>query len=183
MKIKWIFVFLIYFVGVVYLLLPSPTVPELSDSARSDEPGDTWQHPEQSAYYTNKTRQEVLIEIQDKYQLRFFGLAIPSYRLNYRVEEVSELVRDQIKSNYFEEIVYPFRDSLFVVGWEPKNSPMYKNTLPEDIPVMYFKDVPYDAKITLKPNSSSPLARIVVWTLIFPTTYLVFMSLKKNLNV
>ena len=44
--------FFIYLIGLHYLTLPTPTLPALADSARSDEPGDTVQNPDQAAYYT-----------------------------------------------------------------------------------------------------------------------------------
>lgn len=58
--------FFVYLVGLHYLTLPAPSLPALANSARSDEPGDTVQRPDQSAYYTNRNnRQEILSELQE----------------------------------------------------------------------------------------------------------------------
>ena len=182
MKLKYLIVGVIYLLGLVYLTLPSPIYPELTQAERSDEPGDTWQHPDQKGYYTNLTRAEVLSQLQTKFALKIFGFTIPSYRLNYRPEEAFSLVRDQLKSYYLEEIVYPFRESLFVNGWEPTNSPQYDVKDVNKVPDISFRGVPFLSKVTLKPTSSNMIFRVLIWTLLFPASYLVFLSLKKSLK-
>ncbi|HOX96068.1 MAG TPA: hypothetical protein PLI45_01700 [Candidatus Woesebacteria bacterium] len=171
----------IYIIGLIYLTLPSPVYPDLTDAKRSDEPGDTWQHPDQKGYYTNLTRAEVLEQIQSKFTIKIFGINLPSYRLNYRPEEAATLVRDQLNSYYLEEIIYPFRESIFVNGWEPTNSPKYANN-PNAKTDLYFQGQPFLSKVTLKPTYSNPLLRILVWTLAFPASYLIYLSIKKSLK-
>lgn len=182
MKLKFALVGVLYLLGLVYLILPSPAYPDLTQAQRSDEPGDTWQHPDQKGYYTNLQRAEVLGQIQAKFSLKFLGLIIPSYRLNYRPEEAFTLVRDQLKSYYLEEIIYPFRESIFVNGWEPTNSPQYVKNQSLKIPDISFRGVPYLSKVTLKPTNSNMIARVTIWTLVFPVSFLVFLSLKKSLQ-
>ncbi|KKT40371.1 hypothetical protein A3K29_03165 [Candidatus Collierbacteria bacterium RIFOXYB2_FULL_46_14] len=169
----------LFLVGVIYLTLPSPTLPELSSSALSDEAGDTWQHPDQRGYYSNLTRSQVLSDLQSKFITKLGNLIIPSYRLNYRVEDAYELVRDQLNSNYLEEIVYPFRESLFVNGWEPKNAPRFASLAKKDVPKISLHGVVYDAKITMRPVFSAVWARLLIWILVFPSAYLVYLSFKK----
>lgn len=168
-----------YITGLIYLILPSPVYPDLRDAAKSDEPGDTWQHPDQKGFYTNLDRTQVLSDLQSKFSLKLDGVTLPSYRLNYRPEEAFEYVRDQLQSYYLEEIVYPLRESLFVNGWEPKKSPQYAGLPAKSIPDISLHGVPYSAKITLRPVSSPLWARVLVWTLIFPASYLVLLSFKK----
>ncbi len=182
MKPKHFIIGLIYIIGVVYLVLPTPQTPDLSSAVRSDEAGDTWQHPDQKGFYTDMTRAQVIREMQSKFVTKIFNISIPSYRLNYRPEESFEYVRDQVPSNYLEEIVYPMKDSLFVNGWEPKNAPINRNIDPKYIPGNLFKENYYLSKVTLRPVSSPVYARLLIWTLIFPATYLVFKSLKKSLK-
>lgn len=183
MKKSTIFICLIIFlIGCVYLAIPTPATPDLNNSVRSDEPGDTWQHPDQKGFYTNTPRSAVMSEMRSKFAIKIFGITIPSLVLNYRPEEAQELVRDQLPSYYLEEIVYPFRDSLFVNGWEPSNSPRYQNWLPKDIPVVTYKDVNYLSKVTLRPVTSPVWSRILVWALIFPAVYLTISSLKRSLR-
>lgn len=181
MKIKLLFLF-IYLVGLYYFLQPEPKTPLLQEAGISDEPGDTWQHPNQKGFYTNLTRAQVLEEIQNKFTLSIFGYPLPSYRLNFRPEEAGSLVRDQIKSNYLEEIIYPLHSSLFVNGWEPKKAPQ-SNTAPSKIATdLYLHGVPYEAKVTLSATSSSSASRVLVWTLLFPACFLVFKSLQLSLH-
>jgi hypothetical protein len=179
--LKIVIVSVIYLLGLVYLTLPSPVYPDLSQAVRSNEEGDTWQNPDQKGYYTNLTRAEVLGQLQSKFAVKIFGYSIPSYRLNYRPEEAASLVRDQLNSYYLEEIVYPFRESLFVNGWEPVHSPLNANN-PKAQTDLYFGGLPYMSKVTLKPTRSNVYARVTVWTLIFPITYLVYLSVKKTLK-
>lgn len=173
---------IVYVVGLVYLILPSPQYPNLTGGARSDEPGDTWQHPDQKGFYTNLDRANVLHDIQSQFSIKFAGLTIPNFRLNYRPEEASIYVRELLQSYYLEEIIYPLRESIFVNGWEPKKSPDFKNILAKDIPEISLHGVAYNSKITLKPNYSPVWARILIWTLAFPTAYLTSMSIKKSVS-
>lgn len=177
-----IFICIIYILGLIYLLTPAKLLPTLANSGLSDEPGDTWQHPDQKGFYTNLSRSEVLADIQNKTKITIWGLAIPSFRLNYRPEEAGSLVRDQLKSNYLEEIVYPLHSSYFVNGWEPKKAPINPNRKNHVDMNLSLHGTPYDAKITLMPVTSKPVHRILIWTLIFPASFFVSKSLKMSLK-
>lgn len=172
----------IFILGIVYLLLPSPHYPDLTNSTRSDEEGDTWQHPDQKGFYTNTDRKNALAELQSKFTLKIGQFTLPSYRLNYRPEDTAQLVREQIQSSYLEEIIYPFRESLFVNGFEPMNYPPYSNLDDMNKPKLYFKNIPYYSKVTLRPVNSAVWARIFVWLLVFPSVYLTLFSLKRSLK-
>lgn len=178
MKLKYIFIFLVFTLGAVYLALPTPPLPDLRDSGRSDEAGDTWQNPDQKGFYSNLNRQEVISDIQSKTKISLLGYTIPSYRLNYPPEEAGKLVRDQLRSNYLEEIVYPMRNSTYVNGWEPKKAPRNANSSPDRFSELFLHGVPYDDKITLRPVDSALWARLFIWFLVFPATYLVYLSFK-----
>jgi len=179
-KLIIFFSVLIYFSGIYYLSRPTPPLPNLDQGIRSDEPGDTWQHPDQAAYYTPRNnRQEILGELQKKFGSA--ALDVLTYRLNYRPEETGQLVRDQLRSYYLEEIVHPLRESLFVNVWEPTKSPF---VIPKDQASqrMYFLKIYYPVKVTLRPVYSSLWARLFVWSLIFPASYAVYLSLSKSLR-
>lgn len=181
-NIQKAFFFAIYLLGLIYLMPDIKPLPNLSSGGISDEEGDTWQNPDQKGFYSNMTRSEVLGEVQKNTSIDILGFSIPNYRLNYRPEEAGELVRDQLKSNYLEEIVYPLRSSVFVNGWEPKNSPFYAGKPAKEIPDISLRGVPYDAKITLKPVNSNLVSRLLVWSLIFPATFFAFKSLKLSIK-
>ena len=180
-KLPILLILTVYLLGIYYLILPVPTLPSLTDSVVSDEPGDTWQHPDQIAFYTNRdNRQDILDELQNKFSLP--GLAkIINYRLNYRPEDTQDLVRDPLKSYYLEEVVHPFRESLFINVLDPEKSPLIRD---EDRAQqrMYFHGQFYPIKVTLKPIYAGLWARLLVWTLIFPTSLAVFLSLKKSFS-
>jgi hypothetical protein len=172
---------LIYLLGIFYLSLPNPIYPDLSSGSLSNEPGDTWQNPGQKAFFSDQTRQDVLQDLQNSFSLSFLGKSLPSFRLNYRPEEATPYVREQIESYYLEEIIHPLRESLFVNGWEPQNAPYWQNVEPEDRPRIQINGIYYNAKITLKPTYSSVLSRILIWSLIFPAGYFTFTSINKTL--
>ncbi|KKT89496.1 MAG: hypothetical protein UW88_C0002G0027 [Candidatus Collierbacteria bacterium GW2011_GWD2_45_10] len=73
-------IFTIFIIGIIYLVLPSPAFPDLSNSAQSDEPGDTWQNPDQKGFFTNMERNRVLTDIQSKFVIKFGGVTLPSFR-------------------------------------------------------------------------------------------------------
>lgn len=182
---KFIFFFsltILYLTGVVYLSAPSPITPNLSNDLQSDEPGDTWQNPGQKAFFTDLNRSMVLVDLQNKFSVKLGSFRFPSYRLNYRPENVGTLVRDQLRSYYLEEIVYPLRESLFISGWEPKNSPIYKGYFDKDKPKIVINGREYLSKVTIRPVRSQPISRILVWTLCFPASFLVYLSFKSLKN-
>ena len=179
-KLLIILALAVYFSGTYYLTRPAPTLPVLANAARSDEPGDTTQHPDQAAYYTDRdNRPDILGELQKKFDLpALFQL---SYRLNYRPEEVGELVRDQLRSYYLEEVVHPLRESLFINVFDPAKSPMIDDEKREQAK-MYLHGQFYPIKVTLRPVYSGVTGRILVWTLIFPSIYAAYLTLSKSLS-
>lgn len=103
-----------------YLLLPAPTIPELPNSLKSDEPGDTVQVANIAAYFNDYSREYVTKFYKDAYSYSpFYNLRLPIITLVHPPEYAQVRVRDQIKAWYFEEYVHPFRESLYVVGWTP----------------------------------------------------------------
>lgn len=99
------------FIG--YLLFPNFDFPRaLPDSLQSKEPGDS-ESSLRRAYFTNMTREEVM----GWYKTQFKW----GYRLNYPPEVSSKVIRDQTKSTFLEEIVHPFRESIYINGFEPKD--------------------------------------------------------------
>lgn len=113
---------IILLVFTLYLFLPSPGFPTPPpDAIQSDEPADT-ESSARRAYFTNYSRDEVLNHYQSQFSKLSFISFIPTYRLNYPPEEAQVIIRDQTRSTFLEEIVHPFRESLFINGFEPKDS-------------------------------------------------------------
>lgn len=98
-------------IGLVYISLPIPQLPPPPPGSRvSQEPADT-ESSYRQAYFTNLSRQEVM----DYYQHTF----PQSLRLNHPPEEAVEFIRDQTKSSWLEELVYPLKTNLYINGFYP----------------------------------------------------------------
>lgn len=134
-----------------YLCLPNPTFPfPPSDALQSNEPGDT-ETTLRRAYFTNYTREEVIQHYLGQLkESNFYNLPLPTYRLNYPPEEAQTIIRDQTRSTFLEEIVHPFRESVFVNGFEPKD--------PKD--AVFIQGKIWRQKITVRHSESNPFIRI-----------------------
>lgn len=142
--------------AIVYLISPTPTLPDLVNSVKSDEPGDTVQLKNVSAYYTNMTRTEVMNFYKAYYSGPFRII------LNHPPEKSKEIIKDTIQSYYFEEFVLPFKESIFINGFEWENDVFTKpeNRLKNKL---IFKDKEYKAKITIKAIPTSTPNRIIAF--------------------
>lgn len=172
---------IIYFLGFVYLIIPGPVIPNLEPALKSVEPGDTVQIPGVWAYYTNLSREEAVNFYKKAFsRSSFLKIPLPTYILNHPPEYVRETVRATQQSNFYEEIVQPLRESLFVSGWVPKEDKVYlAQSSEKPITVFTIDGQEYNAKITLVYVRSSVLARILVWTGIILAFILVFQAFKK----
>lgn len=129
----------------VYLFLPSPNFPNPPfDAYQSEEEADT-ETPLRRAYFTNFTREQVIDHYLNQFNRH-------SLRLNYPPEDAQTLIRDQTRSVYLEELVHPFRESLYINGFEPR--------VPKDD--IWYKGVHYQAKITIRYSQSNKAIRLVV---------------------
>ncbi len=171
---------IIYLLGVVYLVLPGPVVPNLEPALKSIEPGDTTQMPGVWAYYTNLSREEAVSYYKKAFSLSsFLKIPLPTYILNHPPEYARETIRSTQQSNFYEEIVQPLRESLFVNGWIPKEDKVYLAQSKKPITVFIVDGQEYDAKITLFYVRSPIWARILSWTGIVLAFVLVFQAFKK----
>lgn len=103
-----------------YVALPNFNFPNPPpDSVQSKEPADT-ETPLRRAYFTNYTRAQVLdwYEVQFRHSV-FHNLPLPTYLLNYPPEDSQTIIRDQTRSTFLQEVVHPFRETLFINGFEP----------------------------------------------------------------
>jgi hypothetical protein len=148
MKLKTVFnilyiLFSILFIS--YLVLPSPKFPPPPPGAvQSMEEADI-ETPLKKAYFTNYTREQVI----DHYLNQFNRHSII---LNYPPEDAQTLIRDQTRSRYLQELVHPFRESLFINGFIPMEAK-------DDI---WYKGIHYEEKITIKYVTSNPIVRVGV---------------------
>jgi hypothetical protein len=157
----WLIFAPIYLFISFYLLLPAPLeLPPLPDSLRSIEPGDTVQIPGVSAYYTDLDRQTVISFYENNFKnSSFLGFPLPTFKINHPPEKSRQIYVDTMRSYYLEEIVHPFRESLYVNGFEWENDVF---TLPEKRikNILMVGDQVFKSKVTLMRKSNSPL---IVW--------------------
>lgn len=142
-----VLIFSIYLFGAPSLF---PTAPV--GALQSDEPADI-EDPHRRAYFTDLTREEVLMHYQTQSQFYFFGIPFKPYRLNYPPEEAATIIRDQTRSTFLEELVTPFRESLFINGFEPK----------EKKDAVIINGIHYRQKIIVKKVESPQFMRIAIF--------------------
>ena len=137
----------------VYLVFPSPPFPaQLPDSVQSLEDADT-ETPLKRAYFTNFSSEEVMEHYRNQFTAYFFmDFLMPLFKLNHPPEDAFGLIRDQTRSTFLEELVHPFRESLFVNGFKP--------ILAKDD--IWYKGRHFNQKITVKYVPSSVLVRIPI---------------------
>lgn len=129
----------------LYLLWPLPGFPPPPQkSFISNEPADT-ESVYRTAFYTTLSR----IEVMEYYKSVFNK---PFIRINHPPEEAQAIIRDQTKSSWLEELVHPFKDSLFINGFYPTKPTEQIN----------INGVHYEAKITLHYFPSHQVTRLTV---------------------
>lgn len=163
---RWPFLILfIYLLGIIYLILPGPIIPNLEPALKSTEPGDTIQIPGVWAYYTNLSRRESIDFFEKAFsRSSFFNLPLLAFRLNHPPEYARETIRDTLQSNFYEELVHPLRESLFISGWIPSEDEVYLAQTKKPITEFIVEDQRFTAKITLYHLESPVWARLLVWT-------------------
>jgi hypothetical protein len=152
-------IFIVIFVvfnilSVLYLISPTPVIPDLVNSAKSDLPGDTTQISNVSAYYTNMTRTEVI----NFYKSYYYGLF--KIELNHPPEKAKDIIVNTIQSYYFEEFILPFKESLYINGFEWENDVFTKQEKRIKNKLVY-QDKEYKAKITIRTFPTSIPRRLL----------------------
>lgn len=133
----------------IYLIRPVNEFPlPHSESLQSVEPADS-ETPFRRAYFTDMRRNDVIEYYKN--ELNFW----PSQRFNYPPEEAQTIIRDQTRSSYLEEISEPFRQSVYINGFVPKDASQ----------VIIIEGSSFYQKITVKQVISSLTARLIFWLL------------------
>lgn len=156
----------IFILGLIYILAPGPQsindIPPLPGSLKSDEPGDSYQNPNVAAYFSDYWREYVTGYYQRELMKRsFWGLGIPSIRLNHPPEEAFKYIKDQQRTTYLEQYFYPLRGALYVNGYEPINE-QGKKFDSISIPI-FIQDRFFVSKTTLKYYHAPTLYRLLVY--------------------
>lgn len=147
-----------------YLLLPNPEFPvPPPNSLQSNEPADT-ESPLRRAYFTDYSREETMKWYKNQMEWGF--------RLNYPPEDAATIIRDQTRSTFLEEIVHPFRESLYINGFEPKN----------DKDAVIIEGRLFRQKIIVKQVSSTVPVRVFVFVGIAISLMVLFTAWKMVLG-
>lgn len=174
---------LIFLLGTFYLMLPSPKdFPPLPQGVKSIEPGDTIQIPGVCAYYTDMPRKEVVDYYFDYFSRSpFLGIPLITYKLNHPPERIREVLRDTQQSTFVEEIVHPFRESVFVNGFEWNNDPFtsLKGRIKN---ILFIEGKVYQFKVTLYYQESKAWQRLIIFYLTLIVVYLTFDSINRLLK-
>lgn len=158
MKNKKNLIFIIFNLLVIaYLAYPLPKTPDLYHSIKSTEPGDTTQLKNVKAFYNNLQRADVIDFYVKNYQNKH-PLAI---KLNHPPEKAKTIIKDTIQTYYLEEIIIPFKQSLFINGFNWQKDVFTKES---DRPQnkMTIDGIDYTTKITLKTYTSNILASYLI---------------------
>ena len=151
----------------VYVSLPAPDFPTPPpDSVQSDEPGDT-ENPLIRAYFTNYLREETIMHYKKQVSRN-----VPVLRLNYPPEEAQTKIKDQTRSSYLEELVQPFRMSIFINGFTPT----------ADNDAIGFKGVRYEQKVHVRFIPSSLIARLIIYGFCLFLLYILIYEWGKTLH-
>jgi len=155
-KVLIIIAVLINLFFIVYLILPTPVLKPLPDSVVSTLPGDTTQLKNVSGYYTNISRTEVMNFYKSIYTSPFL------IRINHPPEKAKEIFRDTMQSYYLEEFVLPFKESLFINGYEWEKDVFTK---PEKriANKLIYNGITYPSKINTKLIKTSVPTRLIVF--------------------
>jgi len=175
-KITLILTWLVFnVIALVYLVTPPPLLRDFPNSVKSTLPGDTVQLKNVSGYFTNLTRREVI-----NYYLSFYNHPL-LVRLNHPPEKSKTIFRDTMQSYYLEELVLPFKESLFINGYEWENDVFTK---PEKriANKLTYNGISYSAKITLKTFPVPIFSRLLVFGLSQASLFLIYFIYRRALK-
>jgi hypothetical protein len=173
----WLKLLLLAFSAVflIYLGLPSPEFPAPPEgSLQSNEPGDI-KDQNVKAYFTDLSREEIITSYQEKFRLINFQ-NLPSFTIrlaNHPPEDARTVIREQIQSSYLEELVHPFRESIYINGFEPREE--------KDKIVVNGKN--FKNKIVIKYVRPSGMERILVGIGIAFGLFLISKTIKLFLKI
>jgi len=174
-KVTLIILIIFNVLAVIYLISPTPVLPNLDNSAKSDLPGDTIQITNVSGYFTNLSRDEVMNFYKKYYQ----GLFL--INLNHPPEKAKEIIVDTIPSYYLEELILPFKESLYINGFEwekdvfTKPEKRIKNKI-------FYQGQEYSAKITIRRFPVSIVNRLLTFFITESGLIFAFFVYKKALK-
>lgn len=172
----WLIIFVIFnILALTYLLWPLPQIPDLPRSLKSTEEGDTVQMKNVNGYFTDQNRAQVM---SFYYQIYHHPLII---KLNHPPEKSKQIFRDTIQSYYLEELVIPFKQSLFINGFEWENDVFTKPEKRITNKILVGEKV-FKAKITTRTYTASTPATFISFLITEFSIFLIIFSFKKSFS-
>lgn len=177
----------IFIFGLIYIISPTPSkisnFSPLPDSLKSDEPGDTIQNPNTTAYFSNFKREEITKFYKQDFKDKFwFGKFLPEVSLNHPPLYAKDIIRDQINVTFLEEYLYPLKGSLFIGGYEPtiENDLLYRrHNFVGDHIQLKGKGPYYLSKTTIRFYQAPILGSLIVYMGIWIASLAIFELFKK----
>jgi hypothetical protein len=171
-KILFILIILTNLAFLPYLLSPVKPLPDLPNSAKSNLPGDTVQISNVSAYFTNLSRTEVI----NFYKANYGGTF--RIKLNHPPEKSKEIFVDTIQSYYLEEFILPFKESLYINGFEWEKD-VFTHPDKRIKNKLIYEDKEYKSKITIRTFPASVPKRLISFYLTQLSIIIIFLIYKK----
>ncbi len=155
-----------------FFFIPIPTLQPLYSSLKSNLPGDTVQVKNVTAYFTNLSRNQVISIYQNTFKHPL------SVKLNHPPEKAREIFTDTIQSYYLEEIVIPYKMSLFINGFEWQNDVFTPQTAREKNKLIYQNQT-FSSKVSLRSFTPPPIFQYLTF-LVHQIAFLTLISTIQN---
>lgn len=160
--------------GILYLALPNYDFPAPPpDSIQSQEPADL-ESSLRRGYFTDYSREDVLDWYREQFNsANIFGIQIkiPTILLNYPPEYSQTLIRDQTSSTFLQEYVHPFREGIYINGFEP--------TTTNNIPAFTIDGKERRLKIIVRQVPSSLVLREILFISSALITVVIYNAFRK----
>ncbi len=183
-----IFYCLLFLVGLFYLFLPSPPVPQLGENFPSGEGFISQMMGEPVAtFYTNQGQEEVLSFFQKNYSYSpFLNLSLLVQKTDYFPQEAYELINDMHSAkntSFLVEFRQPGRESLVIKGYGETNPEEIKQKDPAKITSFKPEDgKEYHLQLTVYQIKTPPAIRVLMLCFIFLITPVVFLGIIKTVK-
>lgn len=171
-KITKTILVLLNIAAIIYLILPTPLLRPLPNSVVSNLPGDTTQLKNVAGYYTNLSRTEVMNFYKSIYASPFLIV------INHPPEKSKEIFRDTMQSYYLEEFIIPFKESLFVNGYEWEKD-VFTKPEKRSQNKLIFEGITYPSKINTKIIDTTIPSRLFVLFFGELGVYLIYLSYRQ----
>lgn len=179
---------LLFLVGLFYLFLPGPSVPQLGENFPSGEGFISQMMGEPVAtFYTNQGQEEVLSFFQKNYSYSpFLNLPLLAQRTDYFPQEAYELINDMHSAkntNFLVELRQPGRESLVIKGFGETNPEEISKKDPAKIISFRPEDgKEYHLQITVYQIKTPLGVRILMLCLVFLITPAVLLGIIKTVR-